>query len=55
LEFKSRLALRLNLWLTLWARYVPQRYRSAQTNLVLSLADKTIARIEQRLDIKSYI
>ena len=54
-EFKSRLALRLNLWLTLWARYLPRQYRSAQTNLVLSLADKTLARIEQRLDIRSFL
>jgi hypothetical protein len=44
-EQSNRVQLRLNLWLTLFASYLPQRYRSGKTNHLLRLAEKSMARV----------
>jgi hypothetical protein len=39
---KMRVKLKLNLWQTLFAEYLPRRWRSDKTNLILDLAASTL-------------
>jgi len=55
IEQRNRISLSVNLWMTLVARYLPERYRSGQTNRILRLAEKSMARMEKTLDIKNIL
>ena len=55
IEQRNRVSLRINLWMTLVARYLPERCRSGQTNRILRLADKSMARMDKTLDVKNIL
>ena len=55
IEHKNRVSLRINLWMTLFARFVPSQYRSGHTNRILKLAERSMARMERTLDVKNVL
>ena len=55
IEQRNRVSLRINVWMTLFARYIPSRYRSGHTNRILKLAERSMTRMEQTLDVKNII
>jgi hypothetical protein len=55
IEQRNRVSLRINVWMTLFARYIPSRYRSGHTNRILKLAERSMIRMEQTLDVKNII
>jgi hypothetical protein len=41
--------------MTLFARYLPSFCRATSTNRILKLADRSLAEIERKLDVKNVI
>jgi hypothetical protein len=56
-NFLSRVTLNLNrqFGLLLAWNFLPQRYRSGRTNLILSLADKQLSRIDRACDVQAIV
>jgi hypothetical protein len=54
-QFYRSIELELNIYLTLWARYVPSRLRSTKTNKLLSLADQSYEKIMRKFDIRNVL
>ena len=55
IEYTNRIKFNFNVWLTLFARYLPSVCRSNRTNQLLSLADQSLARIDRALDVKNLV
>jgi hypothetical protein len=55
IEKRNRVLLNLNVWMTLFARYLPSFCRATSTNRILKLADRSLAEIERKLDVKNVI
>ena len=54
-EIKSRFRLKLTLWQTLVAYYLPRKLRSESTNEMLDLADLNLKRMDNSLDVVKII
>jgi hypothetical protein len=50
-DISKRGKLRMNLWLTLVAQYLPRGCKSKRTNKLLDLAEETLRKVEYSLDI----
>ena len=51
LQYQSRLKMKVSLYLTFIARYIPARYRSKKANRQLKAVDQTLKRIESKFDV----
>lgn len=54
-EVRSRFTLKLSVWLLMLCKVVPRRCRSTRTNKLFDLADKSLRRIEDALDVKKIV
>jgi hypothetical protein len=47
--------LHLNAWMVVVAQHLPRTWRSGRTNRILALADKSVKRTEEYLDVRRIV